>query len=108
MRISPRLTIAIAALSFTVIVVVSWATLRPAGPLLREAEFGLPVISPNADGLNDVTRIRYVLAQPASVSIHFFDESGVRYDFRPARLRESGEHELLFSGIVAGYALPAE
>lgn len=108
MRISPRLTIAVSVLTFACISLVTWAVLKPKGPLLRESEFGLLTISPNADGLDDVTRIRYVLSQPAIVSIYFLDEYGKRYDFRSDSLRGSGDHELLFSGIVDGYKLVAQ
>ena len=108
MRIPPRLTIIFALVCFVALIVVAWALLRPSGPLLLGADFGLSVISPNADGLNDVTRIRYVLSQPATVSIHFLDEVGVRHVFRLGSPRGKGEHELLFSGIVNGYTLAEE
>ena len=108
MSISSRLTISVALLTFIALIVVAWAVLRPSGPLLIEADFGLSVISPNADGLNDVTRVRYVLSQPAKVSIYFLDEYGERYEFRPAMPRQSGEYELLFSGVVDGYLLAEE
>lgn len=108
MSISSRLTISVALLTFIALIVVAWAVLRPSGPLLIEADFGLSVISPNADGLNDVTRVRYVLSQPAKVSIYFLDEHGERYEFRPAMPRQSGEYELLFSGVVDGYLLAEE
>ena len=55
-----------------------------------------------------MTRIRYVLSQPAIVSIYFLDEYGKRYDFRSDSPRGSGDHELLFSGIVDGYKLVAQ
>lgn len=108
MRIHPRLTIYVAVLAFATLIGAAWVWMRPSGPLLREASFGLPVISPNADGVDDVTRIRYVLVRPAIVSIYFLDEAGERYDFRYAKPRESGEHEMLFYGLVDGYIFPTE
>ena len=87
---------------------VGYLALRPAGPLLREAQFSLTTISPNADGLDDITRIDYVLSRPATVSIYFLDADGNRYDFRLNRPRESGRHTLLFSGVVRGYTLPTD
>jgi hypothetical protein len=52
-------------LASTVLLAAGWLWLRPAGPLLRAAEFGLDALSPNADGVRDVTRITYRLARPA-------------------------------------------
>lgn len=103
MRISPRITSAFALIAFAAIIGVAWLALRPAGPLLRSASFGAAVISPNADGIADVTTFRYALARPANVSIYFLDEAGARYDFRTDKPRASGEYELLFSGIVDGF-----
>ncbi len=82
--------------------------MRPPGPLLRTAEFGLNALSPNADGVNDVTRISYQLARPARVSISFLDETGRSFTLRDDNPRPSGKHQLLFSGIVDGFTLDKE
>ena len=103
MRLSPLLTSITALLTSTVLLAAGWLWLRPPGNLLTAAEFSLRSLSPNADGLNDVTRIRYHLARPARVSISFLDDSGERFHFRSDNLRTSGEHHLLFSGIVEGF-----
>ena len=60
----------------------------------------LKTISPNADGVDDITRINYRLREPASVSIYFVDSNGRRFEFRQKQPRDAGEHTLLFSGIV--------
>jgi hypothetical protein len=108
MRLSPLRTTIAALLASAVLLAAGWLWLRPAGPLLRAAEFGLDALSPNADGVRDVTRITYRLARPARVSISFLDESGRRFRFRSDNPRPSGEHQLLFSGIVAGFTLSDE
>ena len=103
MRLPPLLTSITALLASTVLIAAGWLWLRPGGNLLTAAEFALESLSPNADGLNDVTRIRYNLARPARVSISFLDDSGKRFYFRRDNLRTSGEHHLLFPGIVEGF-----
>ena len=85
-----------------------WLVLRPAGAALRSAEFSSATLTPDADGLDDVLRIRYELARPALVSIFLLDAAGTRYTFRSASQRSSGSHAVLFSGIVDGFALAGE
>ena len=84
------------------------ALIRPGGPALVSAEFSLAGISPNADGDADLTRITYTLRRPAKVSIYFLDSNGARYNFRTDNPRDSGEHSLLFSGVVEAYRLPGD
>lgn len=85
-----------------------WLVLRPAGAALRTAEFSSATLTPDADGLDDILRIRYELARPALVSIFLLDAAGTRYTFRSASQRSSGSHAVLFSGIVDGFALAGE
>lgn len=80
--------------------------LTPAGPLLQSASFSLETITPDADGDSDVTTIRYELARPATVSIYFRDEDGNIYTFRDQKPRDSGKHEVLFSGVVDPFSRP--
>ncbi len=108
MHLSPLRTTIAALLTSAVLLGGGWLWLRPAGPLLRAAEFGLQTLSPNADGLNDVTRIIYHLVRPARVSISFHDEGGTRFHFRRDNPRPSGQHQLLFSGIVEGFTFSDE
>ncbi len=108
MRINPIMTIITAAAVLAALLGVAWAVLRPAGPALVSAEFGLSAISPNADGLDDITLVAYRLRRPASVSIYFLDSSDTRYNFRTDNPRDSGEHTLYFSGIVDAYSLPGD
>lgn len=108
MRLNPILTTITAVTVAAVLLLVAFAVLRPSGALIQSAEFTLSQISPNADGLDDITGIAYQLRRPATVSIYFIDSQGARFNFRDGNLRDSGEHTLLFSGIVGGYTLPTD
>jgi hypothetical protein len=79
--------------------------------LLTNVSFDRDRITPNADGDTDVLKITYNLNRRADVSIMFKDETGNRYAFRDhARRGPSVDkpYEVLFSGVVDGYALPGE
>ncbi len=70
------------------------------GPLLYDASFSLGAITPNADGVDDVTEIKYSLRRPANVTIAFEDAQGVRYFFRDNRRRAPGDYSVLWGGVV--------
>jgi hypothetical protein len=65
-----------------------------------------PTISPNADGLTDVTRISYSLSRSAALSIYVLDDEGQRHFFRQNRRRSTGDYQVDFSGVVDGAMLP--
>ncbi len=106
MRLPFWLTLTIAAVVTALALGVAWAVLRPSGPPLTEAAFSLNRLSPNADGKDDIARLRYVLRRPANVSVYFMDAQGRRFHFRTDRPRLSGENEVDFSGIVDPFRLP--
>ena len=108
MRLSPLLTTITALLFSVVLLTTVWLWLRPSGQILRMADFGLDTLSPNADGINDVTKISYQLQRPARVSIYLIDERGIRFQLRSEQPRSAGKHQLLFSGIVKGFTLEKE
>ena len=108
MQPSPLRTTLVATFTTVFLLFVTWIFLRPDGSLLSYADFEYEVISPNADNIYDVTRVTYKLSQPANVSIFFLDNNGKRYDFRTNKPRQSGEHNLLFSGIVNGFLMPSD
>ena len=66
------------------------------------------VISPNADGKDDIARIIYQVAQPARVTIYLTDGVGKRYDLRELAERppSPAPYELLFSGVSGGRLIP--
>lgn len=104
-----RLLVLLIAL-FLVAVAV-WATtyvIQGDSSLLRNVGVADAKITPNADGSNDITTIRYEIARNATVSIYFINENGERFTFRQARPRAEGSYAVNFSGVVDGYRLPNE
>lgn len=69
-------------------------------PLLSNVSMQPAVISPNADGNDDATNIRYTLGRTAEVSIYFDDEQGNRHYFRREQLRSPGEYGVAWGGVV--------
>jgi len=108
MSIPKTLTIFAALVAAALVIVVGLVILRPPVALLSGATFDKTQISPNADGIDDVTTIRYSLARSARVSIYLDGQSGARYYFRQDEQRTSGDYIVQFSGIVDGYTLPGE
>jgi hypothetical protein len=108
MRLSSALTSLVAVVVAGALLLGAWLALRPAGPALVEAAFTPAALSPNADGQDDVVRLRYVLRRAASISIYFLDAQGRRFDLRTDARRAAGEYEVLFSGIVDPYHLPGD
>jgi hypothetical protein len=63
-------------------------------------------ISPNADGVDDLTRLHYQVGQEARVTVAFEGQDGARYVWRDAERRVPGQYEAFFSGVVDGRVLP--
>ncbi len=76
------------------------------GPLLTGVSVSPQTITPNADGLEDVTRISYQLNGSADLSIYLIDQAGQRHYFRDDRRRSAGDYRVDFSGVVEGTMLP--
>jgi hypothetical protein len=70
------------------------------GALVHDVAVQPTVISPNADGNDDVTHIRYSLGRPADVSIYFVDDQGKRYYFRNAQRRSPGDYDVYWGGVI--------
>lgn len=77
-------------------------------PLLSDVSVEPDVISPNADGYDDVTLIRYRLGRNAKVSIYFTDASGRRHYFRKERSRSPGEYSVYWGGVIDGEEMVLE
>jgi len=73
--------------------------------LLSKASLAPEMISPNADGVQDVTSIHYELGRQANVSIYLQDATGQRYYFRKDQPRPSGVYDVLFGGVIDGKLL---
>ncbi|MFQ3535520.1 MAG: hypothetical protein SNJ58_06550 [Aggregatilineales bacterium] len=108
MRFSPILLTTAALIAALAVIVAGSALLAPNAPLLRQASFSLARLTPNADGIDDVTEIRYTLSRAARLSITLTHADGTRFVFREEELRPAGEYRVLFSGVVNGFTLPGE
>jgi hypothetical protein len=89
-------------LSFTLIILAACA----GRPLLYNVSVNPQTITPNADGLTDVTRIKYRLARSANLSIYLVDDEGQQHYFRRQRRRSEGDYQVDFGGVVNGTMLP--
>ncbi len=69
-------------------------------PLLYDVSVQPAVISPDADGIDDVTNIEYKLSRNAVVSIFFENSSGERFHFRRERPRSAGDYRVQWGGTV--------
>ncbi len=108
MPLPKPLTIFAALLAVVIVGIIGYVVLQPPVALLSDAAFDKAQISPNADGVNDVTTIRYSLARTADVSIYLEDDAGTRYYFREQQRRTEGDYIVEFSGVVDGFLLPDE
>ena len=75
-------------------------------PLVYDVEVQPSVISPNADGVEDVARVSYKVSRHCQVYIYFVDEEGQQHTFREGNRRSPGEYEALFGGGIDGQVLP--
>lgn len=69
-------------------------------PTLTDVTVAPNVISPNADGADDVTHINYRVNRSADVSIYFVDAQGGRYYFRKAQRRSPGKYDVYWGGVI--------
>ncbi|MEM7346579.1 MAG: hypothetical protein AAF485_20240 [Chloroflexota bacterium] len=76
------------------------------GALLSNVQVAPEVITPNADGLTDVTRVSYNLNDSANLSIYLVDSDNQRHYFRDSRRRSAGDYQVDFSGVINGSMLP--
>lgn len=108
MRLSIGFTAVVALVVAAVVVFFGNMLLQPPQPLLVQAGFAHESISPNADGVQDITVFSYEISENAAVSLLFEREDGLEFAFRDAERRGAGEYNVQFSGIVGGYTLPGE
>lgn len=107
-KFSPFLVGIIGLLIVLTAVAAIWRVVNGDTSLLRNVTMQKTVITPNADGDDDATRIAYQLSRNAAVSIFFENAQGERYYFRQEKSRGAGEYQVDFSGVVDGYLLPGE
>ncbi len=103
MRKYTWLTLLAALVTLAVMIVLGIAIIAPPRPLILNAGFQPNVISPNADGNDDVAEFRYGLSRAATISITLDDGNGNTFDFRQSERRIADDYQVLFSGVVDGY-----
>lgn len=108
MRIPVWLTLVAAVAALAVVIVIGLLIITPPRDLIVEAGFAPERITPNADGVDDVTIFSYVLSRNARVSIVFEAEDGTAFAFRSDEARIPGDYQVAFSGVVDGFTLPGE
>lgn len=76
----------------------------PFRPLLYDVSLSDTMISPNADGDTDITRIEYKLARNATLSIYIVDGDGQKHYFRRERSRsrtlDGQPYRVDFGGVI--------
>jgi hypothetical protein len=70
------------------------------GPTLYDVKVAPALISPNADGQQDVTEVFYSLRRTATVNIYFENEAGERFYFRQDQRRSPGDYRVQWGGVV--------
>jgi hypothetical protein len=76
------------------------------GSLLYDVTVRPSIVTPNADGSDDVVRIAYNLSTSADLSIYLVDAQGDKHYFRQDRRRSAGAYQVDFGGVVGGRMLP--
>jgi hypothetical protein len=108
MQIPFRFTIVAAFLTLAVVIAIGVLIISPPQPLITQAEFRPSLITPDADGQDDIAEFQYTLSRNASVSLVFESADGRTFSFRENERRVANEHRVLFSGVVDGFLNPGE
>lgn len=108
MRIHPEFLLLAAAIGIALVFALGSLALSPPIPLIREAGFDRPSISPDADGENDLAVFEYRLSRPAAIDISLTADDGKTYFFREKQPRDDDVFSVLFSGVVDGFLLENE
>jgi len=74
--------------------------------LLRSVSVRPEVISPNADGVDDVAEIKYELTAQSTLDVYLLDSAGQRHDLRVDKRRSKGERTMYFGGVIGDRLLP--
>jgi hypothetical protein len=102
------LTIIAALIALALVIALGIAIIAPPQPLILNATFRPEVISPNADGVDDVAEFSYELSRAATITITLENAEGRSFVFRDAQARIADDYQVLFSGVVDGYVNPGE
>lgn len=78
--------------------------LKPPSDLIENVSMSEDVITPNADGENDIAILSYEITRNAKVTISFENqETEEVFYFRRGNDRSEGDYSVQFSGVVDGY-----
>lgn len=108
MRIPYKFTLLSAFVGVGIIIVIGSLIISPPLPLIVSAGFDREIISPNADGDNDIATFNYTLSRTAIIDLVLIGEDGMEFYFREQQVRSDDEYSVLFSGVVDGYILADE
>lgn len=108
MRFPIWLSLIAALVVVTGVIVVGLALVAPNQPVITAAGFSTDMITPNADGSDDVALFSYSLTKNARVSLVLEDAAGQTFAFRQDEARIPGDYRVYFSGVVDGFTLPGE
>lgn len=97
MRVLTRRWFPLALILVGATLLLSACSLRP---VLSGASVKPGVISPNADGQDDVTLLQYRIGRTSNVSIYFTDSAGQRHYFRKNERRSPGDYKVYWSGVT--------
>ena len=75
------------------------------GNFLSEVSIRPSIISPNADGIDDIAELKYTLARQSTVTIYLQDASGQRHYLRTEKRRSPGPRTTYASGVIDGSLL---
>jgi hypothetical protein len=103
-----QLVIGAAVVGMVVMLIVGRVLLQPNLPLITGAGFSPEIITPNADGDDDVTLFSYSLSRNARISLMLESEAGEIFVFRQDEARIADDYQVLFSGVVDGYVREGE
>lgn len=103
MRLPFALTLVAVAAGLILVLIAGRLVLRPPLPLIVDAGFDRPAISPNADGVDDIAEFSYTLSRPAVVSLLLTSGTGREFYFRRDQPRNDDKFTVLFSGVVDGF-----
>jgi hypothetical protein len=76
------------------------------GNFLSDVSIRPGIISPNADGIDDIAELKYTLKRQSSVTIYLLDASGQRHTLRADKRRSPSPRTTYVSGVVDGSLLP--
>ena len=108
MRLPVWIILLAALAALMVVILIGSLIINPAQSLITEAGFRPNTITPNADGIDDITEFAYSVSRTVTISLTFEHQDGRVFTFRDTERRIAGDYTVLFSGVVAGYVNEGE